>query len=430
MATSRSRDQRGQTSSDYVGVVAFVAILVVAAAALATPIGQQATDIIRQGFCHIASAFGGGACEDGRSAEDRIPPDPCVVSSAGGGFNVGVTVSFVSLANGQEVMVEQFSDGTYQISTVESGGVGANVSAGVEASVTIDGTTYGYSAYASAEALLAGEMGQTYQAGNADEAEQILNALAGDQVADHLTGPDNILGVPNPINWGANELADLVTGDTPEPIEQWVAGGIQGSAGANALNGGDGLDLSVGVNGFLGGIETQDGYTAYFSQQVSGSAMASLHDAGVDVDLSGSAEVLTAVEFDHDGNPVSVSLTSALNYGDDPDAQNSIQTIIEVPLGDDPVRNAQLIGLAVGSGSGGIATPFTLPQFIQAAQEDGYISQNTYTVDPNDYNGTLAAGLDPIDAGISVSAGFPTSTLTSAEYWNGTEFVENPGCSG
>lgn len=53
-----SRSEKGQTTAEYVGIVAFVALLVVALIGMKTDIGNKVKDIINAAFDKIQSELG------------------------------------------------------------------------------------------------------------------------------------------------------------------------------------------------------------------------------------------------------------------------------------------------------------------------------------------------------------------------------------
>jgi Flp pilus assembly pilin Flp len=54
-----ARSERGQTTAEYVGIVAFVAIVVVTLFALSDPLKTKVGDIIDSAFTYIGSKFPG-----------------------------------------------------------------------------------------------------------------------------------------------------------------------------------------------------------------------------------------------------------------------------------------------------------------------------------------------------------------------------------
>jgi lysophospholipase L1-like esterase len=72
----RGGDQRGQSTGEYVGIAAFVALLVVAAIAFVRPsAAEPARDVASTAFCKIGSVVGGGGC-DATGSEDGRPGGP------------------------------------------------------------------------------------------------------------------------------------------------------------------------------------------------------------------------------------------------------------------------------------------------------------------------------------------------------------------
>ena len=71
--------------------------------------------------------------------------------------------------------------------------------------------------------------------------------------------------------------------------------------------------------------------------------------------------------------------------------------------------------------------PFAMVNFYKAAKNDGYMSVNTYSQDPNTYG--INVGGDWLGKyGGSISGDRTTKTLTDSLYWDGTQLVKRPDC--
>lgn len=432
------RHERGQGSLEIVGVIVLAAVLVAATTGAVLQSSPQVRAEVQYRICQIVQVGGGGDCDppsEPRTPEERLPDEPCVTGSQQG--SVEVTGAFVvSVTAGKQLLVEELSDGTYRISEVDLGKVGIGVGPGLDVSVTLDGKKYGAVAIATADAILAGQTGRTWYAGDQGEVDDIMNGLIAeevlDQVAPDLPGPQDVPvvgnlpiirdigGPPNPTR----AILEQLIGELPEPDEEFVEGGLEGNASASisGITAGAGAEVNLGT--YLGGKSTPDGYTAYFKGKVGGSAFAT---AGLDdASAAASAEALFAVNLDENGKPQSVTLTTgytlAAETGDltsNTDDQTYVETTMEVPLTGDPLQDAQILAE--------MTNPLQLPDFIDRAKDDGTITRNTYSQDPNTYGLTVGGSLLG-DYGGSVKGDFTTRDLTESQYWDGTQLADRPDC--
>lgn len=90
----RRRAEAGATGAEYVGVVAFVAIIVGALFVIDNPVKAQTEDTISSAFCHIGGVFGGVGCTN-----EQLPgyiPTTCTLGSNsqtwGGSISIVATV--------------------------------------------------------------------------------------------------------------------------------------------------------------------------------------------------------------------------------------------------------------------------------------------------------------------------------------------------
>ena len=434
------RDERGQGSLESVGVVILAAILVMATTGVIIQSSPSIRGEVGYRICQVVNVVGGGDCappDPVRTQEDRVPDEPCVVGSELG--DVEVTGSFgVSVTAGKSFLVEELSDGTYKITEVDLAKVGIGVGPGVDVSLTLDGKKYGAAASATADALIAAKKGKTWYADDEDGARTIMEGILADQILDQVApeipGPEDIpvikeipfLGdIPGPPNPVRAALEQLIEG-TPDPDEQFVEGGIEGNAQASASEIVIGAGGKVKVGGYLGGKETPDGYVAYYKQAASAEVWGAV--MGRDATALAGGEMLFEVTLDRDGKPTSVTLTTGVTL--DADAQGEVtttddqtytETKMTVPLTGDPLRDAGILSAVGGN-------PLAMVTFVQAAKDDGTITRNSYSQDPNEYGLTLMG--EPIfgDFGASVSGNFTTRELQDAKYWDGTGFADRPDC--
>jgi hypothetical protein len=432
------RTERGQGSLELVGIIVLASILVLATTGTIVQMSPQVRSEVSYRICQILNLAGGGECEspdEPRTPEDRLPDDPCVVDSQQG--SVEVTGAFVvSVTVGKQLLVEELSDGTYRVTEVDLGKVGVGVGPGIDVSVTLDGKKYGAVAIATADALLAGQTGRSWDAKDQDEVNDILKGLIAEQVLDNvapdLPGPKDVPGLnmipgigdidgpPNPTRL----LLEQIIGDLRDPDSTFVEGGLEGNAAASisGITAGAGGEANLGV--YLGAKKTKDGYTVYYKGKVGASAFGTI--GADDASAGASGEALFAINLDKDGKPESVSVTAgytlAADQGDltsNTDDQTYVETTAEVPLTGDALEDAQILAE--------MNSPLLFGNFLDRAKEDGTLTQNTYSQDPNTY-GLGATGSWLGDYGGSIKGDFTTRDLEESTYWDGTTMADRPDC--
>lgn len=212
---------RGQASTEYVGVVALVALVLAAGGAVAAPALPAALQHhLRVGLCIV----GGDVC---RASDARAAGlEPCVLRSRAADRRTRVNLTVLSYATGDALTIERRSDGSRRVAFSRSDGGGVVVGAGVRLGAQVE---------VGAEA--SGGIGWT--SGYAWELpdESALRRL--------LKG---VRAQPGKLGW---DLARR--GGTPPPTERFAAvtGHTGAAAGAQIL----GLDqplLTAGGGGALG----------------------------------------------------------------------------------------------------------------------------------------------------------------------------------
>jgi Flp pilus assembly pilin Flp len=111
----RRRGESGATTAEYVGIVAFVALLAVSVIGFITPVGGQAKSIVRTAYCHIGSTLGGAGCSN-----EELPyyiPTKCTISATGKQY--GGSVSIIATVGGDTGYTiyrirERQPDGTFK----------------------------------------------------------------------------------------------------------------------------------------------------------------------------------------------------------------------------------------------------------------------------------------------------------------------------
>jgi len=421
--TRRRSDERGQGSLELTGVVAIASLLVTILGTVFVASSPVVRDHVAYRLCQITSiGEGADGCEkpgDLRTPEERIPPEPCLVGNENWSLTASASV-VVTVEKGYSFLVERLSDGTYRVTRVDSEGVGVGVGPGFDVSVTVDGRKYGLVGNISADAMLKAKQGDTWYADSQDGVDDLIQSVIKDDIVDEVTGPD-IPFVGNPLE----DAINAVTGSAPDPDESFVEGGIEGNvngAVSNILFSG-GFDLSGEL--YLGAKKTDDGFTAYYRGKIDGEIYMGMLGVG-ETTPSGSAEGLFEMEFDNKGNPTALRLTTETaldpsgDYAGFADSDTLIsQNVWEMPIKDNDDLQTAL--LAMGSPALGVKG------FIDAAERDGYRSQNNYR-DSEDLYGLTVGGKLLGKYGGSIEGGRTNRELLDSKYWDGQNLVDRPDC--
>jgi len=450
----QGRSERGQATLETTGMLALAALLVLALVASMTTGAPALASQARAAICKVVT-LGHGSCNaTSPQAISHLPTDPCVVNSQAS--DAKVSVSFiVTGSEGQKLRVDRMSDGTYRVTDASSGGASVGVGVGFDVTGTWDGNKYGASAAANAHIGLEFTGGKVYTADSKAELDRILSASLQNDMEDHLVGT-------GPLRWITDKTLDLIgqKKSLPPPTSEFVEGGIEGGAAANATALYDGAAAKVSVAEGLGYQKNSDGTTvSYYQAEVSGSAQAQMlygDDSNAikqaKASADGKVKLLTQVSRDKNGKitQVTVKTVKAGNAdattdgygGGKPDASGYRETTITLPIKngqDAAVANNFLLsqGLALGgsliypplSTAGAVTSvPATLA-FADAARDHGYVTQQDFDQENHSYGADFDAKL-LAEVGGSVEVNTSTLTATDGKYWDGTRFVPWPGCGG
>jgi hypothetical protein len=448
----RRYGERGSATLETTGMLALAALLVVALVASMTTGAPALASQARAAICKVVT-LGQGSCQaESPQAISHKPPNPCVVNSQEG--DATVSASFIVTAKtGKKLQVDQMSDGTYQITDADSGGVGASASAGFDLTVTWDGNKYGASASAGASVDAYINSGNVYTAHSKGELKQVLSGLLQQQVEDKVIGH-------GPIRWLSDKALSAIGQERkpPAPTSQFVEGGIEGGAYANVTSGADGAAGDIGVAEGLGYQKNSDGSTvAYYQAQVTGGVQAQMLDTknggGTKQDkvsADGKASLLTQVAHDKNGKITSVTVKTVLagsadattdGYGEhDPDAAGYRETTITLPIKnshDASIANNLMLsqGLALGGSMvyppaaavGAAASVPATMAFADAARDHGYVTQQDFKQDSHSYGADFDAEF-LAKVGVSAQANLNSLTSEGGKYWDGTQFIDWQGC--
>lgn len=126
-----ARAQDGQATTDYIGLVALLAALLVVGAGIAGVGGPGFVNAVVGQLRHALCIVGGGSCP-------VAPRKPCTVASARDATHAGLNLGIVRLDDDHVVLRERLSDGTFRLTVSTRSGGGVEVGVGGEAELKAD----------------------------------------------------------------------------------------------------------------------------------------------------------------------------------------------------------------------------------------------------------------------------------------------------
>ena len=352
---------RGQASTEYVAMLALVAVVLAAAATVVAAPGLPAGVVhgIRTGLCIV----GGDIC---RAADARARGlEPCVNSAVEHSADTSVSLLVVRTGHEHAYAVERLSDGRVRVRGTDGGHTSGSSSRGFQLGVVLD-------AQATSGGAISFQRGREWTFDDGARAAAFLKRvddpmrLTDDMDvhrATHLRAPVRYLE-------GGGEIAGDLTGDYEDEVLKLHLPGLHSA-----------------VRGALGRRVGPDGTTVYFdaSSEVSGT-LASI------VPGLGSSDHVVA-EW-HDADPPEFTLRTLGSAT----ASRSVETAVRLPLthpGDRAAALKMAVAELTGPEGGLLAR-----DFANRVRERGTVEQLTY--DQED----VAATLDATVAAPFVSAGF------------------------
>lgn len=456
MTTRRHRGEQGAASLETTGMTMAAAVVVLSVLIAVTPQARIVGEAFSYAICQVVTFGQGGCASPSSSAEAHEPTEPCVLSNNGIERNTKVAVLVFTASDGRRIQVENLSNGEYRVTVTDTGGAGAEVGVGGGLSLTVADTTVGGTASASAGGSLDLSSGDVYYA-DADGIDNLMSALQQDQIKDAAVGDSG------PFRWGTDRLSDLTgigDNDLPAPDETYAEGGVSLNASAEATGGAESAKAGVSAAALLGVRNNRDGSTTlYLKSEIEGEA--GMQSLGFETDgpefqgagLSGSAEVVSAVTFDGEGNMTNLQVTSAVSGSSsglatalfngsggvalsNSDSNTSIfQSTLEInDSSDQSVVNQYLLAQGVGA-LGGWTNPAALAQgigatqnFFEAAQDRGVTTRQDYDTDSSTPFALDASGKVVVELGVSGNVKTDSMNITGAEYWDGTQWVDWEAC--
>lgn len=352
-ATRRVRGDAGQTSADYLGILAVVVVVVSALLVGTTGIGKHVSAGIQAAICRI----NGGGCTVSQILHE--PDEECEVYTHSGELSADVILFSVSVGGSAKLTLSKTvdPDGEVHWYVQQEGGVrlGADFLFGQEAKLG----DLGEGVSAEVAALATAGAGAKMEFASEKEARDFMTAAAHEPVKDAMTGWD-----PTGITkWVADKI-DGHTYDPPEPTEYFFEGGLAFEGSLDAKAGVGGAGGSAGVAGVVGVKVTPQKNgdphkTIYMA--MTGEAAAELGLLGV-AKASGSVDgkVVVGIEYDGEGRPVKASVEAAgtVKGGFGPDGDIAGEGTIAQLAGFAPT-GAPGAGVSAGGGFTGKIT-FTL----------------------------------------------------------------------
>ena len=246
----RLRSSAGQTTTEYVGVLLIVAVVIGAFAV--TDIGERISYHARIIICKIA---GGADCEATAGNPDAPDPSKCVVSSSDKSIQASVKVLVFKLEGGVTGVYRVSADGTTYVTLQANAGAGLEFSTpGVEAGS--DESTTASSPKGEFSVTGRGEFARTWKFDSTDDADEFIDKTVKKVIA--LADP-----IPNGLQGDDNY-------DLPDQDSDTVYGGIAVTGSVSGGGGGAYAAAGGGVEAGVGAKYAENGDVTYFFKAKAG----------------------------------------------------------------------------------------------------------------------------------------------------------------
>lgn len=153
-----ARDDSGQATIEHLGLVALVAVVLLAAGAIAAVAGPGLSNRVTTAWQRALCTVVGQSCP-------TLDREPCPLLRTDRTLATRVSIGWLRLGNDRALAIERRSDGTYEINLIE--GIGAGAGATLTRS-GLEGTI---------DALLSARAGRTFTAPNRQAAEALVARL-------------------------------------------------------------------------------------------------------------------------------------------------------------------------------------------------------------------------------------------------------------
>ncbi|MDO9353109.1 MAG: hypothetical protein Q7T55_05410 [Solirubrobacteraceae bacterium] len=194
---SRLKSDGGQASVEHIGLMALVAVLLLAATAIVGAASPGLRNAVRDGFMHALCVVTGGGC-------DSLAREPCPTLRTVKTTGQGLGVSYLRLGHDKVLSIERRSDGTYGLSVIEGFSTGGGIA--------LERGRGAFEASAEAKLMLGHRAGRTYVAATQAEAQALAKRLK----KEHLTEARTLVA-------GAADLLGLAS--TDPSVESYVLAG-------------------------------------------------------------------------------------------------------------------------------------------------------------------------------------------------------------
>lgn len=386
------RDQAGATTSEYVGLVVMVAVLV-GALVVNDPagLGEAVSDTFRGAFCRVVIAVGGEAsCPGDRDASDRLAEEPdgpsppiCLTSASIHDARMTVDWIFDPSVWGERYVVSETSEGDLVIVDTQYEGSGKTAGLGVaiplgaksKLGISASGSVVGIEETGRKFVLEAGEARQAY--------EEFITAVARDLYMHRSRYLDRLLDADTAEEFLEYLRAlDLRDRAIEAMLEDHATHDYHRSRGEVNLDLGAGKGwgaAAVTVGGSAGTVVTVDRETGAYSfsfeleAETAAGVSAGVLGVGADGTQSQGGGVTVTLEYDAADELTGASVTTTLtastagSVGIDPGS---------LPATPDGVRGQLGVSL---SGAGVVEATFSLPVDQDA---DSQQKLTTFLADP------------------------------------------------
>ncbi len=464
---TRHGSQRGAAATEYVGVVAVVAALILAIVVSAPGLGGKVTFGIQTAICRIL----GGGCP-AAPTDPFKPTGPCATATSSKSGDAGLTVFSVHVGGNANYTRTKLSNGHVLITLKGGGNAGGDFKLGGNADVEGPGSLkIREGAGGNLQALLSGNVANTYEFDNDEAANKFVGQLE-QGALDTINPLKNPLITLSPAAGIANGISGLLGGPhiggsdvkLPPAKETFVEAGPEVNLNGSIGDGAAGASGTIGGSELVGAKFNHETGEKTIYLKVNGKAKGA---GGVVFGPGGTAGAestgLIAVTIDKNGNATNLRLQaegqirgganvaggvenldqllknikSAGISGSD---QNGKKYQLTADLDLTDPANAQAakdLLTSVGQGallSGGPAGAVN-PDSVQAAQnllqrldQTGRISFLTYDTSQQNYGFDLSGG-EGIKFGINGGLEFQQGTLVDAQYHiPGVGFVPLTDC--
>lgn len=462
-AGSRGRDQRGQSTPEYVAIILTVVAALLAIALLDVGgIARSAAGAVRAAMCSILP----GECPggEGTAATENpfLPTEPCITASSSRSVAANITAFSVGVEGEVEGRREVRSDGTVAVTLRGTGAVGGKIAEGGKARLETGDVVTGGGGYA--EASLMGEFSgaRTYVFPDQEAANEFISDIKSWAIENatsfalrHAPGGGGLLA----DFVYRNVIADHVDMDFPDAEETYFKGGIRLEGQAGVTSPTSYAEVEGALSASLGGkVNHRTGdVTVFYEVDLAADGRAGLNVFG-GASLGGTGNAVVALTFDRDGHPKSLSLTgTAQGRGELPDFVATWKSLEDVSdglrsvgldvenqgtrtwelqgtldLADDPEAQATALSWLADHLKGPAHPDFVRSSIALAQLLDraGIITLKEYEGDVSGIQGELAAakGLT-----FEIGGGYSheTAHLVEARYREpGLGFVDIPNCVG